>query len=61
MQHSDPRVVGEKAQAQLKNFGFVLRFLGQPAEIPARQVEEAGLGEETIHLFTPDNIMSVNV
>jgi NAD(P)-dependent dehydrogenase (short-subunit alcohol dehydrogenase family) len=35
---TSPRVVGEKAQAQLKNFGFVLRFLGQPAEIPARQL-----------------------
>lgn len=35
---TSPRVVGEKARAQLKNFGFVLRFLGQPAEIPARQL-----------------------
>lgn len=33
-----PRVVGEKAREQLKNFGFVLRFLSQPAEIPARQL-----------------------
>ena len=35
---TSPRVVGEKARAQLKNFGFVLRFLGQPAEIPARKL-----------------------
>lgn len=35
---TSPRVVGEKAQAQLKNFGFVLRFLSQPAEVPARQL-----------------------
>ena len=32
---TSPRVVGEKARAQLENFGFVLRFLGSPPEIPA--------------------------
>ncbi|GAB4486346.1 MAG: SDR family oxidoreductase [Anaerolineales bacterium] len=37
---TSPRVVGEKAQAELKNFGFVLRFLGQPAEVPARKLAE---------------------
>lgn len=35
---TSPRVVGEKAREQLKNFGFVLRFLGQPAEVPARKL-----------------------
>lgn len=35
---TSPRVVGEKAQAQMKNFGFVLRFLGQPANVPARKL-----------------------
>ena len=35
---TSPRVVGEQAREQLKNFGFVLRFLGQPAEGPARQL-----------------------
>jgi NAD(P)-dependent dehydrogenase (short-subunit alcohol dehydrogenase family) len=35
---TSPRVVGEKARLQMKNFGFVLRFLGKPAEIPARKL-----------------------
>lgn len=35
---TSPRVVGKKAQEQLKNFGLVLRILGQPAEIPAHQL-----------------------
>jgi NAD(P)-dependent dehydrogenase (short-subunit alcohol dehydrogenase family) len=35
---TSPRVVGEKAQAQMKNFGFVLRFLGKPAEEAAAQL-----------------------
>ncbi|PWH13878.1 MAG: hypothetical protein DDG60_09200 [Anaerolineae bacterium] len=33
-----PRVVGEAAQAQLKNLPFVLRLLSQPPEIPARKL-----------------------
>ncbi|MDW8278278.1 MAG: SDR family oxidoreductase [Anaerolineales bacterium] len=33
-----PRVVGQKAHEQMKNFGFVLRFLSQPPEIPARKL-----------------------
>ena len=35
---TSPRVVGEQARQQLKNFGFVLRFLGRPAEEPARKL-----------------------
>jgi NAD(P)-dependent dehydrogenase (short-subunit alcohol dehydrogenase family) len=35
---TSPRVVGEKAREQMKNFGFVLRFLGKPAEVAAEQL-----------------------
>lgn len=35
---TSPRVVGEKAQAQMKNFGFVLRFLANPAEVAAKKL-----------------------
>ena len=35
---TSPRVVGEKALQQMSNFGFVLRFLGRPAEEPARKL-----------------------
>jgi NAD(P)-dependent dehydrogenase (short-subunit alcohol dehydrogenase family) len=42
---TSPRVVGEKAQKQLKNFGFVLRLLGKPAEIPARQLVRMMAGQ----------------
>jgi NAD(P)-dependent dehydrogenase (short-subunit alcohol dehydrogenase family) len=35
-----PRVVGEKAREQMKNFGFVLRFLGKPAEVAAQKLVE---------------------
>jgi NAD(P)-dependent dehydrogenase (short-subunit alcohol dehydrogenase family) len=35
---TSPRVVGEKARAQMKNFGFVLRFLGRPADEAATQL-----------------------
>jgi glucose 1-dehydrogenase len=38
---TSPRVVGEKAQAQLKNFGFVLRFLGKPPEAAAAELVKA--------------------
>ena len=38
---TSPRVVGEKAQEQLKNFGFVLRFLGKPPEAAARELVRA--------------------
>jgi glucose 1-dehydrogenase len=38
---TSPRVVGEKAQEQMKNFGFVLRFLGRPAEMAAKQLVKA--------------------
>ncbi len=35
---TNPRVVGEQARQQMNNFGFVLRFLGRPAEEPARKL-----------------------
>lgn len=38
---TSPRVVGEKAQEQLKNFGFVLRFLGKPPEAAAAELVKA--------------------
>jgi NAD(P)-dependent dehydrogenase (short-subunit alcohol dehydrogenase family) len=36
-----PRVVGEQAQEQMKNFGFVLRFLGKPANQAADELVRA--------------------
>jgi len=38
---TSPRVVGEKARKQMENFGFVLRFLGKPAEAAAKQLVKA--------------------
>ncbi len=38
---TSPRVVGEKAQEQLKNFGFVLRFLGKAPEVAAERLVKA--------------------
>ena len=38
---TSPRVVGERAREQMKNFGFVLRFLGKPPEEAARQLVKA--------------------
>jgi NAD(P)-dependent dehydrogenase (short-subunit alcohol dehydrogenase family) len=35
---TSPRVVGEKAREQMKNFGFVLRFLGKSPDAAARQL-----------------------
>jgi NAD(P)-dependent dehydrogenase (short-subunit alcohol dehydrogenase family) len=37
---TSPRVVGEKAREQMKNFGFVLRFLGKPADVAAKKLVE---------------------
>ena len=34
---TSPRVVGERGKEMLKNFGFVLRFLGKPAKICCRE------------------------
>jgi NAD(P)-dependent dehydrogenase (short-subunit alcohol dehydrogenase family) len=52
-----PRVVGEKAQSQMKNFGFVLRFLGQPAEVSAHQLVKAVANQRKefaeVRLFKP--------
>jgi NAD(P)-dependent dehydrogenase (short-subunit alcohol dehydrogenase family) len=38
---TSPRVVGEKAQEQMKNFGFVLRFLAWAPEVAARRLVKA--------------------
>ena len=52
-----PRVVGEKAQSRMKNFGFVLRFLGQPAEVSAHQLVKAVANQRKefaeVRLFKP--------
>ncbi len=54
---TSPRVVGESARGQLKNFGFVLRFLGQPPEGPARKLVRAIAGQRRefaeVRLFRP--------
>lgn len=54
---TSPRVVGEKAQAQMKNFGFVLRFLGRPAEEAAEQLVRSIASQRKefaeIRLFKP--------
>lgn len=54
---TSPRVVGEKAQAQMKNFGFVLRFLGRPAEMAAKQLVKTMRSQHKefveIRLFKP--------
>jgi glucose 1-dehydrogenase len=41
---TSPRVVGEKAREQMKNFGFVLRFLAQPADVAARKLVQLMAG-----------------
>lgn len=38
---TSPIVVGERGKEMLKNFGFVLRFLGQPAKYAANQLVKA--------------------
>jgi glucose 1-dehydrogenase len=54
---TNPRVVGEKAQAQMKNFGFVLRFLGKPAEEAAAQLVKSIASQRRefveVQLFKP--------
>jgi glucose 1-dehydrogenase len=54
---TSPRVVGETAQAQMKNFGFVLRFLARPAELAARQLVRTVAGQRRefveVQLFKP--------
>jgi NAD(P)-dependent dehydrogenase (short-subunit alcohol dehydrogenase family) len=54
---TSPRVVGERAQAQLKNFGFVLRMLSRPAGEAARRLVETVRSQRKefaeYHLFKP--------
>ncbi|MBI5294407.1 MAG: SDR family oxidoreductase [Chloroflexi bacterium] len=38
---TSPIVVGERGREMLKNFGFVLRFLGQPANYAAKKLVKA--------------------
>ncbi len=38
---TSPIVVGERGKEMLKNFGFVLRFLGQPAKYAANKLVES--------------------
>lgn len=38
---TSPNVVGERGKEMLKNFGFVLRFLGQPAKFAADKLVKA--------------------
>ena len=42
---TSPRVVGDAALEQMKNFGFVLRFLSRPAELAARQLVKSVAGQ----------------
>ena len=54
---TSPRVVGQDAQEQMKNFGFVLRFLSRPAEVAARQLVKSASGQRKefveVQLFKP--------
>jgi NAD(P)-dependent dehydrogenase (short-subunit alcohol dehydrogenase family) len=35
---TNPTVIGERVKERMKNFGFVLRFLGKPPQEPARKL-----------------------
>ena len=54
---TSPTVVGERGKEMLKNFGFVLRFLGKPARYAADKLVKAieGDGKEfaEVKLFKP--------
>lgn len=54
---TSPNVVGERGKAMLKNFGFVLRFLGKPAKYAAdklvKTVENDGREFMEVRLFKP--------
>ena len=54
---TSPRVVGEKARLQMKNFGFVLRFLAKPADEPARKLVDMIAGNRKefleVQMFKP--------
>lgn len=52
-----PTVIGEAGKEMLKNYGFVLRFLGQPPEKPARKFVQmlGGLNKDFVEyrVFKP--------
>jgi NAD(P)-dependent dehydrogenase (short-subunit alcohol dehydrogenase family) len=54
---TNPIVIGENGREMLKNFGFVLRFLGQPAGYAANKLVEAITGNNRefseVRLFKP--------
>ncbi len=54
---TNPVVVGERGMEMLKNFGFVLRFLGQPAKYAADKLVKAVVGSHKefteVKLFKP--------
>jgi short-subunit dehydrogenase len=54
---TSPTVVGESGQAMMKNFGFVLRFLGKSPEAAARALVKAVEGQRKefaeVRLFKP--------
>ena len=54
---TNPIVIGENGREMLKNFGFVLRFLGQPAAYAADKLVKAILGNTRefteVKLFKP--------
>jgi len=54
---TSPNVVGERGKEMLKNFGFVLRFLGQPAKYAADKLAQTIAGNRKefmeVKLFKP--------
>ncbi len=54
---TNPNVVGERGKEMLKNFGFVLRFLGQPAKYAAdklvKTIESSNKEFAEVKLFKP--------
>ena len=54
---TNPIVVGERGKEMLKNFGFVLRFLGKPAKYSANELVKAIAGNRKefaeVKLFKP--------
>ena len=54
---TNPNVVGERGKEMLKNFGFVLRFLGQPAKYAAdilvKTIESNNKEFAEVKLFKP--------
>jgi glucose 1-dehydrogenase len=54
---TNPNVVGERGKEMLKNFGFVLRFLGQPAKSAADKLVKTIAGNRKgfteVKLFKP--------